>query len=63
MRATRLIGQSAQAAGLIAFTPRRDRLPRDAVPFSYLTNGSAVVDLSDSTQTDLDRDTCRNIGI
>ncbi|STZ46388.1 Uncharacterised protein [Mycolicibacterium gilvum] len=63
MRATRLIGQSLQATGLIPFTPRRDRLPRDAVPFGYLTNGCAVVDFSDSAQTDLDRDTCRNIGI
>ena len=63
MRAARLIGQSVQPASLVAFTPRRDCLPRDAVPFGYLTDRSAVVDFSDSAQTDLDGDTCRNIGI
>lgn len=63
MRATRLIGQTAQAAGLIAFTPCRDSLTCHAEPLGHLTHGCAVVDLGDSTQTDLDRDTRGNIGI
>jgi hypothetical protein len=40
MRAARPIGQSVQAAGLVAFAPRRDRLTRDAVAFGYLTDGA-----------------------
>lgn len=39
MRATRLIGQTVRAAGLIAFTPSRDCLPRHAEPLGHLTNG------------------------
>lgn len=44
MRAAGLIGQRVQAAGLIAFAPRRDCLPRDAIAFGDLTDGCAVVD-------------------
>ena len=63
MRAARLIGQRVQAAGFIAFTPGRDCLPGDAIPFGYFAYGRAVVDFADGTQTDLDSDTCRHIGI
>lgn len=63
MWATRLIGQRFQAAGLIAFTPGGDRLPRDAIPFGYFAYGRAVDDFRDGTQTDLDSDTSLNIGI
>lgn len=63
MRATRLIGQTVQAAGLVAFTPCRDSLTCHAEPLGNLTNRRAVFDFSDSAQTDLDRDTRVNIGI
>lgn len=63
MRTARLIGQSVQAAGLVAFAPRRDGLTRDAVAFGYLADGCAVVDFSYSAQSDLDSDARCNIGI
>jgi hypothetical protein len=63
MRAARLICQSVQAAGLVAFAPRRDRPTRDAVAFGDLTDGCAVVDFSYSAQSDLDSDARCNIGI
>lgn len=63
MRAARLIGQSVQAAGGVAFAPRRHRLTRDTVAFGYLTDGCAVVDFSDNAKPDLDRDARCNIGI
>ena len=56
MGATRLIGQTAQAAGLIAFTPCRDSLTFPTEPLGDLTNGRATFDFSDSAQTDLNRD-------
>jgi hypothetical protein len=61
MRTARLISQSVQAGGLVAFAPRRDRLTRDSVAFGYLTDGCAVVDLSYSAQSNLDSDARCNI--
>lgn len=61
MRGAGLIGRHLQTGGLVAVAPRGDGLPRDALPFGDLINGCPVVDFGDSTQTDLDRDTCRRI--
>lgn len=38
MRGAGLIGRRLQTDGLVAFAPRGDGLPRDAVPFADLIN-------------------------
>lgn len=63
MRAAGLNGQRVQAASLVAFAPRRDRLPRDAEAFGDLTDRCAVVDFGDGAQSDLNSDARCNIGI
>lgn len=63
MWAAGLIGQRVQTAGLVAFAPRSDCLPRDAVALGDLADGCAVVDLGDSAQPDLYSDARCNIGV